>query len=103
MCERSVGCDLENRDLLAAFCLLALELSRHRLVSTADAISSPENSWLAYLEQSVCQHLTSSAKTASPAINLYIDALRCHGAKFYKVGRQSLYLVLAGLLHCFVS
>ena len=51
--ERVMGERYEGRHWLVVFCLLALEASRHRLVSPRGTIQENEHSWILLLENKV--------------------------------------------------
>ena len=88
----------ENPSLLSGFCLLSLELSRHRVVAPRGTISELEHNWVTVTEYFIVQQLsamlplpdasTSSARrdlsgATDGAVSLYLNALRTVGCDFY--------------------
>ena len=68
---------------LIGYCMLALEMSRHRTSIPQTQITSAESNWLLRMELSVCDFLESNVSNATDAVNLYLDALTAVGISFY--------------------
>jgi len=67
--------------LMIRCCLLALEMSGHRLFAPASRNS--ETIWLEKLETHISDFLESSVDSAHDAVVLYIDAISAVGIGFY--------------------
>lgn len=97
--QLSESAPYENPALLVGFCLLGLELSRHRVVAPRGTISELEHNWVTVTEYFIVQHLsnaipsslapdgastsTSVGSAADGAMSLYLAALRAVGCDFY--------------------
>ena len=90
LCQSMILCQRKSENKksferqLVGYCLLALEMSRHRTTALVSDISNTESSWLLRLEVSVCDYLEGVVGSAHDAVCLYLDALTTVGITFYE-------------------
>ncbi len=53
-CQTKTSSRPENQTHLAGFCLLALELSRHRTTAASDSVSLSEHNWILQVKRKKC-------------------------------------------------